>query len=81
MPAEAAREFLGPTRFTVDVTQSGPDQVGDIEWTNSHWKVTGFFDNPTTVSGTYLRSCDANYKGTHYRCSSGEIRWSATRRS
>jgi len=37
--------------------------------------------HPTTVSGTIVERDELNYKGTHYHCSSGEIRWSATRRS
>ena len=68
-------------RITLDRPLSGSQKVGDVEWTNVYWKVSGFFDSPTMVSGTISWSGDANYKGTHYRCSSGDVRWSATRRS
>jgi Calx-beta domain len=68
-------------RMSVEGTWSGSSKQGDAEWTNLYTKVTGFFDNPTTISGTILEKDELNYKGTHYRCTSGEIRWSATRRS
>jgi Calx-beta domain len=68
-------------RINVERTWSGSDKQGDGEWTSTYWKITGFFDNPTTVSGSITWRGEINYKGTHYRCSSGEIRWSATRRS
>jgi hypothetical protein len=68
-------------RISAEGTWSGSNKQGDAEWTNWYASITGFFDNPTTVSGTIVEKDELNYKGTHYRCSSGEIRWSATRRS
>jgi Calx-beta domain len=65
--------------FSAEGTWSGSDKQGDIEWTNWYAKVTGTFDNPTSVSGTITEKYELNYKGEHFRCSSGEIRWSATR--
>jgi len=62
-------------------TWSGSNKQGDAEWTNWYASITGFFDNPTAVSGTIVEKDELNYKGTHYRCASGEIRWSATLRS
>jgi hypothetical protein len=68
-------------RLSAERTWSGSNKQGDTEWTYFYAKIAGFFDNPTTVSGTILEKDELNYKGTHYRCTSGEIRWSATRRS
>jgi hypothetical protein len=68
-------------RISAEGTWSGSNKQGDAEWTNWYAKIAGFFDNPTTVSGTILEKDELNYKGTHYRCASGDIRWSATRRS
>jgi hypothetical protein len=68
-------------RFSAEGTWSGSDRQGDVEWTNWYAKVAGSFDNPTSVSGTITEKYEFNYQGVHYRCSSGEIRWSATRQS
>jgi hypothetical protein len=68
-------------RVNVEATWSGSIMQGDAEWTNLFTKITAFFDNPTTISGTMIERDELNYKGVHYRCASGEIRWSATRRS
>lgn len=67
--------------FTAEGTWSGSEQQGDAEWTNWYAKVTGSFNNPTSVSGTITEKLELNYKGQHFRCTSGEIRWSATRQS
>jgi hypothetical protein len=66
-------------RISAESTWSS--SVDDWHWTNVYAKVTGFFDNPTTVSGTIVWKGDLEYKGAHFRCSSGDIRWSATRQS
>ena len=68
-------------RISTERAWSGSNKQGDVEWTYFYATITGFFDNPTTVSGTIVERDELNYKGTHYHCSSGEIRWSATRRS
>ena len=65
--------------FSAEGTWSGSDPQGDVEWTNWSAKVTGSFGNATSVSGTITEKLELNYKGQHFRCSSGEIRWSATR--
>jgi Calx-beta domain len=68
-------------RFAAEGTWSGSDPQGDVEWTNWSAKVVGSFTNATSVSGTITEKYELNYKGQHYRCSSGEITWSATRQS
>jgi hypothetical protein len=61
-------------RINVERTWSGSDKDGDAEWTNSYWKITGFFDNPTTVSGSIIWRGELNWRGTHYRCASDSHR-------
>jgi hypothetical protein len=70
---------IDPTaRFGGEYNWSGSDVVGDLEWTRWHETFTGYFNNPTTVTGTYLWSGEANLKGSHYNCTSGNVSWSAT---
>lgn len=68
-------------RMSVERKWSGSSTYGDVEWTSYHATISGIFDTPTTITGTYTETDELNYKGTHFRCASGEIRWSATRRS
>jgi Calx-beta domain len=78
---------FGDAAFAVDAagsinaenTWTGSLKQGDIEWTSEYVKVTATFSTPTTVGGTLLLRDELNYQGQHYRCSSGEITWSATR--
>jgi hypothetical protein len=65
--------------FSAEGTWSGSEQQGDTEWTYWHANVHGSFDNATSVSGTITEQYELNYKGQHFKCTSGEIKWSATR--
>jgi Calx-beta domain len=65
--------------FSAEGTWSGSEQQGDTEWTYWYAKVIGSFDNAASVSGTINEKYELNYKGQHFKCTSGEIRWSATR--
>jgi len=40
-------------------------------------KLTGYFSNPTTINGTMIINQELKYKGQPYRCTSGEVTWSA----
>jgi len=64
--------------FNASAVWSGSDVNGDVEFTNESWQVTGLFSTPTTVSGTFILSDELNYQGTHFKCSTGTIPWSAT---
>ena len=66
--------------FLAEGSWSGSDVQGDAEWTHWDAKVTGRFDNPTSVTGTVIENSELNLQGRHWRCSSGEIRWSASLR-
>jgi hypothetical protein len=58
---------------------TGSDVRGDVEWTSFYAKVTGVFAAPTSISGTIIEKDELNYQGQHFKCSSGDITWSATR--
>jgi hypothetical protein len=58
---------------------TGSNVQGDVEWTSFYAKITGVFSTPTSISGTIIENDELNYQGQHYRCSSGQITWSATR--
>jgi Calx-beta domain-containing protein len=66
-------------RVNVHATWSGSFVSGDAEWTSEDTTIAASFNNPTAISGTITEIDELNYKGTHYRCSSGQITWSATR--
>jgi Calx-beta domain len=66
-------------RLNVHATWSGSDVSGDAEWTSEDTTIVASFNNPTAISGTITELDELNYKGQHYKCASGEIRWSATR--
>jgi hypothetical protein len=63
--------------FAAQGSYDNPNPSGD---TLTHWdgKITGQFGTATSVSGTVLMNYELNYQGTHFRCSSGTIRWSAS---
>ena len=67
-------------RFVAEDRWTGSDVQGDAEWTSWHGRLTGYFSTPTTVNGTILIEQELNYKGRHYRCTSGEVTWSAALR-
>ena len=56
---------------------TGSRKNGDAEWTNWDAKLTGIF-NGTSASGTIVVSDELNYKGKHYKCTTGEKKWTAT---
>ena len=64
--------------FLANGNWSGSDKQGDAEWTAESWQVAGQFTTATTVTGTFTLSDELNYKGTHYRCSTGTLNYSAT---
>jgi hypothetical protein len=66
-------------RVLAEGSWTGSDVHGDIEWTSFYAKITGVFTTPTSIGGTIIERDELNYQGRHYRCSSGEITWSATR--
>jgi Calx-beta domain len=62
--------------FVREERWSGSDVTGDLEWTAWYAKITGRFTG-TTVAGTIVTSSEVNYQGTHYKCSTTELKWSA----
>jgi hypothetical protein len=70
----------GDGSFAAEGSWTGSIVVGDAEFTSWYAKLTGRFDG-TTVSGTVLTTEELKYKGTPYRCTTGEVRWSATLQS
>jgi hypothetical protein len=65
-------------RLAAEGSWSGSSVQGDVEWTNLYSKVTGAFGSATSISGTIIENDELNYRGQHYKCSSGQITWSAT---
>jgi hypothetical protein len=72
-PVNSAGQLLAEGSWT------GSNVQGDVEWTSFYAKITGLFNTPTTINGTIIENDELNYQGQHYRCSSGQITWSATR--
>jgi hypothetical protein len=64
--------------FTAQGIWSGSEVYGETEYTNETWNVSGLFVTATSATGTFTLSDEINYKGTHYRCSTGPMKWSAT---
>jgi Calx-beta domain len=64
--------------LNAESTWTGSDKQGDTEWTYASLKLGGRFDTESTVSGTIVVTYELNYGGTHYRCSSGPVTWTAT---
>lgn len=67
--------------FLAQGSWTGSTVRGDFEWTHWDVKITGLFNTATSATGTILINYELNYEGTHFRCSSREVRWSATRQS
>jgi RTX calcium-binding nonapeptide repeat (4 copies) len=67
--------------FSAEGKWDGSNVQGDFEWTHWDGKIAGKFDNATTVTGTILMNYELNYQGTHFRCSSGTVNWTATLQS
>jgi len=82
-------EDFGDSRFQVrddgtfeaQGTWDGSIVQGDVEFVHWDGRIAGRFDNATTVSGTIVMNYGLKYQGSTLRCSSGEIRWTATLRS
>jgi hypothetical protein len=68
-------------RFAAEGNWDGSIVQGDAEWTHWDGKIVGLFNTATSATGTILMNYELNYKGTHYRCSSGDVNWSATLQS
>jgi hypothetical protein len=66
-------------RFHATGSWAGSDTREDVEYTSWSADVAGAFAGPTSVSGTIVEKYELNYHGAHYRCSSGQVSWSATR--
>lgn len=66
--------------FTAEGRWTGSQVQGDAEWTSWDAKVTGYFNNPTSVTGAVVENSELNLQGRHWRCSTGEVRWSASLR-
>lgn len=64
--------------FEAEGTWDGSIVQGDFEFTHWDGRVAGRFDTATSVTGTIVMNYGLKYQGTALRCSSGEIRWSAT---
>ena len=67
--------------FEAEGTWDGSTVRGDVEWTHWDGRIAGRFDSATAVTGTIVMNYGLKYQGTALRCSSAEIRWSATLRS
>jgi Calx-beta domain len=71
-PVNSAGQLVAEGSWT------GSNVQGDVEWTSFYAKIIGIFSTPTSINGTIIENDELNYKGQHYRCSSGQITWSAT---
>jgi hemolysin type calcium-binding protein len=71
-PIAADGTFLAEGRW------DGSDVSGDFELTHWDGKLAGAFGTATSVTGTVLMNYEFNYQGTHFRCSSGTVAWSAS---
>ena len=67
--------------FVAEGSWNGSVMQGVFEVTHWDIKVTGAFDTTTSATATVIANYELNYKGTHVKCSSGEVRWSATLQS
>lgn len=63
--------------FRAEGSWTGSQVYGDTEYTSWSARITGLFSG-TSVTGTVLTTDELNYKGTHYRCSTADVRWTAS---
>jgi Calx-beta domain/RTX calcium-binding nonapeptide repeat (4 copies) len=70
----AHRPIAADATFAFGGTSHGTVAGNPATFTDA---VTGRFDG-TNASGTYTASSEFDYKGTHYRCSSGSKSWTAS---
>ena len=66
--------------FAAEGNWDGSSVQGDVEFTHWDGRIAGRFETATTVTGTIVMTYGLKYQGTPLRCSSGEIRWTATLR-
>jgi hypothetical protein len=78
---DAAFTIRADGSFFARASWNGSNVRGDLEWTHWDVTVTGLFNTATSATGTILINYEVNYQGTHFRCSSREVRWSATLQS
>lgn len=85
----AGGEDFGDSRFPIgddgtfeaEGTWDGSIVQGDVEFTHWDGRIAGRFESATSLTGTIVMNYGLKYQGSALRCSSGEIRWSATLRS
>jgi len=64
--------------FAAEGRWDGSNVSGDFELTHWDGRITGGFGSPTSATGTVLMNYEFNYQGTHFRCSSGTVNWTAS---
>lgn len=64
--------FNGEERWT------GSQRDDEVEWTSRRVRVVGSFPTATTAKGTIFAAYEFNRDGTHYKCGSRVISWTAT---
>jgi hypothetical protein len=81
-----APDFSGATfsigddgSFLAQGKWDGSDVEGDVTFTHWDAKITGKFDTATSISGTIAFVLELDYQGTHFRCSSGNVTWTAAK--
>lgn len=81
-----APDFTGSTfavgddgSFMAQGNWDGSDSEGDITFTHWDAKIAGTFGTATSISGTIDYNLELDYQGTHFRCGSGHITWTATK--
>ena len=67
--------------FAADGRWDGSSVSGDFELTHWDGRITGAFGAANSGTGTILMNYEFNYQGTHFRCSSGNVTWSASLQS
>ena len=68
-------------RFAAEGNWTGSSVSGDFELTHWDGKIAGSFETTNSTTGTVLMNYEFNYQATHFRCSSGEVRWTAALQS
>jgi hypothetical protein len=63
--------------LTAEGNWSGSDVQGDVTFTHWDAKITARFDTASTATGTILFNLELDYQGTHFKCSSGTVNWTA----
>ena len=64
--------------FSVQLSWTGSEHEGDVEWTTRYVKVVGSFPTATTATGTIMARYEFNDGGVHYVCNSWTKNWTAT---